>query len=240
VFSTDGIDCVSRVQPGVALLSLSRRIVSTPTVGGCAVECAEAQACVAWTWTRTLKTCALKTRISGATLPSAAAISGIAGPCAAQSGGFIGGDGGGGYIGGGGGGPPVQLEPAPLGGQQQQQQQQPGGQQPDCSQSLDQAFDAAVSDVQTFARDSGQSGTTGFASELASRREDVRAAFKDGIKSAQRGDDRALRVAMEAAVQARVPGALSGVVPIEGITLTYPGLVWGAFGSQPYVVNRCF
>ncbi|GBF97356.1 hypothetical protein Rsub_11003 [Raphidocelis subcapitata] len=234
VFSTNSIDCVSRVQPGVTLPSPDQRIVSTPTVGGCAAECAEAQGCVAWTWTRTLRTCAIKKRVSGGTLPSAAAISGFAGPCAAQPGGFNGGGDGGGS---GGGGPAVQVVPPPSGGQQQQ----PGGQQPDCSsQSLDQAFDAAVRDVDTFARDSGQSGTTSFASELSNRREEVRAAFKDGAKGAQRGDERALRVALESAVQSRVPGALSGVVPIEGITLTYPGLVWGAFGSQPYVINGCF
>jgi hypothetical protein len=75
------------VRPGVALVSLNQRTSNTKTVGQCALKCAEARGCVAFTWTRTLQLCAVKFSLTGATLPSRPAISGIAGPCGAGSGG---------------------------------------------------------------------------------------------------------------------------------------------------------
>jgi hypothetical protein len=99
------VDCTLEVRPGVALLSLNERVSNTKTVGQCAVACAQAPGCVAFSWNRVLQLCAVKKSLTGGTLPDRAVVSGIRGPCSGGPGGGGGGPGGPGASGPGMGGP---------------------------------------------------------------------------------------------------------------------------------------
>ena len=114
--------------------------------------------------------------------------------------------------------------------------------------SLDAAFDNAVRDVGEFAKQAGGGGGGGgnganaagaaqFAQALQQRKGDVLKALKESLKDARPGDKRALQLAVEAAVQAKVPGALRGAVDVDGVATPYPTLVWRALSGEPFVAN---